>query len=80
MKHEYDLFEKFADGSSLWRASVSGLRNARFQLQDFVRASKNQFYGIDIIAGKTLRHRGKHIAGGFDTLRKTKRRGNEEIA
>jgi hypothetical protein len=48
MKHEYDLFEKFADCSSVWRASVSGLKNARFQLQDFAQTSKNRFYGIDI--------------------------------
>ena len=80
MKHEYDLFEKFADGSSLWRASVFGLKNARFQLQDFAQTSKNQFYGIDIIAGKTLRQRGKYIARGFDTLRKTKRPSHEKIA
>jgi hypothetical protein len=80
MKHEYDLFEKFADGSSLWRASVSGLKNARFQLQDLAKMSKNRFYGIDMIAGKTLWHSGKVIARGFDNLRKTKRRGNEKIA
>lgn len=80
MKHEYDLFEKFADGSSLWRALVSGLKNARFQLQDFAQTSKNQFYGIDIIGGQTVRHSGNHIARGFDTLRKTKRRGNEKTA
>jgi hypothetical protein len=54
MNHEYDLFEKFNDGSSVWRASVCGLKNARFQLRDLIQTSSSQFYAIDINAGKTL--------------------------
>ncbi len=53
MTREYDLFEKFPDGSSLWRASVSGLGNARLHLQELTRRSENQFYAIDMTAGKT---------------------------
>lgn len=78
MKHEHDLFEKFPDGSSLWRASISGLKNARFQLQEFAQMSTNQFYGIDLIAGKILWFSGKRIGRGFDKLRKINRRGNEK--
>ena len=54
MDREYELFEKFPDGSSLWRSSVIGLGNARLQLQELTRKSKNQFYVIDIFAGKIL--------------------------
>ena len=55
MTREYDLFEKFPDGSSLWRVSVSGLGNVRVHLHELTRKSENQFYAIDVIGGKTLR-------------------------
>ena len=34
MSPKYDLFERFADGSSLWRASVIGLEVARLHMRD----------------------------------------------
>lgn len=54
MRHEYDLFEKFPDGSSLWRASAKGLESARHHLADLARHSSNQFYAINVVSGKVV--------------------------
>jgi len=54
MNHEYDLFEKFPDGSSLWRASVVGLGGARLHMFDLSRRSTNVFYAMNVINGKIV--------------------------
>jgi hypothetical protein len=71
MNHEYDLFEKFSDGSSLWRASVYGLKNARFQFRDLIQRSDSQFYVIDVNAGKTLHFRARRDGQAFESVRPT---------
>lgn len=80
MTREYDLFEKFPDGSSLWRASVSGLGNARLHLHELTRKSQNQFYAIDIVAGKTLRVGYELRVVGFSAPRKARSQSDEQIA
>lgn len=80
MVREYDLFEKFPDGSSLWRASVSGLGNARLQLHELTRRSENQFYAIDITAGKTLHFGRVRRMLGFSPPRKARSRSDKEFA
>src|ERR1700730_2875604 len=80
MVREYDLFEKFPDGSSLWRVSVSGLGNARLHLHELTRRSENQFYAIDITAGKTLHlGRARHMLG-FSPPRKARGRSDKAFA
>lgn len=54
MYREYDLFEKFPDGSSLWRASVLGLEGACIHMRELSRKSGNEFYAIDLMRGKTI--------------------------
>jgi hypothetical protein len=54
MNHEYDLFEKFPDGSSLWRACVIGLRGTRIHMVDLARRSSNQFYAMNVVNGKIV--------------------------
>jgi hypothetical protein len=54
MPHKYDLFEKFPDGSSLWRACVIGLESARLHVSDFARRSPNQFYAMHWVSGKIV--------------------------
>ena len=54
MKNEHDLFEKFPDGSSLWRDSVSGFETTRLRLQELARRSENQFYAINLTTGEVL--------------------------
>ncbi len=80
MTREYDLFEKFPDGSSLWRASVSGLGNARLHLHELTRKSENQFYAIDMTLGKTLCLGGERDTFGFRIPRKSRSGSNEKIA
>lgn len=55
MTREFDLFERFPDGSSLWRGCVIGLENTRHHLELLARKSKNRFYAIDVSAGKIHR-------------------------
>jgi hypothetical protein len=55
MHHKYDLFEKFPDGSSLWRACVVGLESTRCHMRDLARRSPNQFYAMHLVSGKIVR-------------------------
>jgi hypothetical protein len=48
MWHEYDIFEKFPDGSTIWRACVSGRYETDRKMQELAEHSKNKFYAIDI--------------------------------
>jgi hypothetical protein len=54
MNHQYDLFEKFPDGSSLWRACVIGLEGTRLHMFDLARRSPNQFYAMNVENGKIV--------------------------
>ena len=54
MNHKYDLFEKFPDGSSLWRACVIGLEGTRLHMSDLARRSSNQFYAMHVVSGKIV--------------------------
>jgi hypothetical protein len=54
MRRDYDIFEKFTDGSSIWRACVSGRFDAQRKMQELAEHSENKFVAIDIKAGKLL--------------------------
>jgi hypothetical protein len=54
MRHNFDIFEKFPDGSTLWRACVSGSYETQRKIQDFSEHSKNQFYAIDILVSERI--------------------------
>ena len=56
MLREYDLFEKFPDGSSLWRACVLGLEGTRIHLRELARKSGNRFYAIDMVSGRIVHY------------------------
>ncbi len=58
MTPKYDLFERFSDGSSLWRACVVGLEGARLHMKDLARKSPNQFYAMHVSSGKVEFHKG----------------------
>lgn len=51
MRDEYDIFEKFPDGSLVWRDCVSGTYNAKRKLQELTEISNNQFYAFNLAAG-----------------------------
>jgi hypothetical protein len=54
MKHEYDPFERFPNGSSLWRGSFSGFETTCLRLQELAQKSENQFYAISLTTGEVL--------------------------
>jgi hypothetical protein len=54
MRRNYDIFEKFPDGSTLWRACVSGQFDAQRKVQELIKHSHNNFFAIDISAGEVL--------------------------
>lgn len=54
MRHDYDVFEKFPDGSTLWRACIAGRYEAHRKIQELAEHSENEFYAIDIQAIENL--------------------------
>ena len=54
MLHDFDIFEKFPDGSTLWRACVSGRYETQRKMQELTEHSKNEFYAIDIVVNQTM--------------------------
>jgi hypothetical protein len=50
MRRDYDVFEKFADGSTLWRACVAGRYEAQRKIHELAEHSENEFFLIDIQA------------------------------
>jgi hypothetical protein len=54
MNRKYDVFEKFSDGSSLWRACVLGLQGTHLHLRELAQKSENRFYAIAHANGKTV--------------------------
>ena len=74
METEYDLFEKFPDGSSLWLDSVSGFETTRLRLQELARRSENQFYSINLTTGEVLAFNSERDARGLLAPLKTESR------
>jgi hypothetical protein len=54
LRRNYDIFEKFPDGSTLWRACVPGRYEALRKMQAYAEHSENSFYAIDIQAAEHL--------------------------
>jgi hypothetical protein len=44
MRHDYDVFEKFPDGSTLWHACVAGRYEAQRKIYELAENSENQFF------------------------------------
>jgi hypothetical protein len=65
MKHEFDLFEKFPDGSSLWRDSVPGLETTCLRLQELAQRSENQFYALNLTTREVLAFNSERDVHGF---------------
>jgi len=78
MHHKYDLFEKFPDGSSLWRACVIGLEGSRRHMYDLAKRSSNQFYAMHLVSGKIVRHDLQH--GAFPVPSRMGRRSRSAVA
>lgn len=48
IRRDYEIFEKFPDGSTLWRACVRGRFEAQRKLDELAERSENRFYMIEI--------------------------------
>ena len=51
MRRNYDVFEKFPDGSTLWRECVAGRYEAQRKMHELAENSESEFFLIDIQAG-----------------------------
>jgi len=80
MKHEIELFERFPDGSSLWRDSVPGLEKTRFRLQELAQKLENQFYAIDLTTGEVLVFSSERRAHGSREPSQIERRSESQPA
>jgi len=80
MKHEYEVFEKFPDGSSLWCDSVPGSLPTRLRLQVLAQRSTNQFYAIDLVTGKVLASNSQLNGNGFCARSTTERSSKRQAA
>jgi hypothetical protein len=52
MLRNFDIFEKFADGSITWRAYAFGQCEAERKLQELAEHSENEFLAVDILDGE----------------------------
>jgi hypothetical protein len=50
----FDIFEKLADGSTIWRTYVFGRYEAERKLHELTEHSDNEFVAIDIQSGERL--------------------------
>lgn len=50
MRRDFDVFEKFPDGSTLWRTCVNGRYEAQRKMHELAERSGNEFFLIDIRA------------------------------
>jgi hypothetical protein len=54
MRHHYDIFEKFPDGSSIWRECMPGWYEAQRKIYELEVQSKNEFFVIDIETNRVV--------------------------
>jgi hypothetical protein len=54
MVRNFDIIEKFPDGSMIWRTCVFGQFEAERKLQELAEHSKNEFLAVDIESGESL--------------------------
>jgi len=50
----YDIFEKFPDGCSIWRACASGQSEALRKMQELAEHSENEFFVVDLLSQAPL--------------------------
>ena len=67
MNHEYDLFERMADGSLMWRGFAKGLENARLRLQRIATETANECFAIDERVANLLKRAPSGFANKFVT-------------
>lgn len=51
---DYDIFQKFPNGSFAWYLCVSGRYHTERKLQELAEVSENEFYAVDTASGVGL--------------------------
>lgn len=49
MRRDYEVFERFPDGSTLYRACVTGRFEAQRKLHELREHSENEFFVLDVV-------------------------------
>jgi hypothetical protein len=80
MKNDYDLFEKFPNGSSIWRGSFPEFETACLRMQELAHKSENQFYAISLTTGEVLAFNSERDARGLRAPLKAERRSKSQAA
>ena len=45
---DYDVFEEFPDGSTVWRACVFGMENVELKLRELAKETTNKFFALSL--------------------------------
>jgi hypothetical protein len=48
---DYDIFEEFPDGSTIWRACVFGMGNVELKLHELAKETSNKFFALNLREG-----------------------------
>jgi hypothetical protein len=43
---DYDVFEEYPDGSTVWRASVFGMENVELKLRELTKETGNKLFAL----------------------------------
>jgi len=68
MRPEYDVFEKFSDGSTLWRTCVAGQYEAERKLQELAEHSENEFVAMEIYSQRKSWVKSPYVRVSFGFL------------
>jgi hypothetical protein len=60
MLRDFDIFENFPDGSTIWRTCVFGKFEAERKMQELAEHSENDFWAINIQSREFLPTVGRH--------------------
>jgi hypothetical protein len=45
---DYDVFEEYPDGSTVWRACVFGMENAELKLRELTKETGNKLFALHL--------------------------------
>ena len=54
MERDYDIFEKFPDGSFVWRGVVSGHENAIRKMRELAAQTPNELHLMHVPSSSTI--------------------------
>jgi hypothetical protein len=51
---DYDVFEEFPDGATIWRACVCGMKEVELKMLELRRQTSNKLFALDLNDGGGL--------------------------